>query len=475
MKRFIAFILVGCMLLFSAPALAQQVTDAELTLDFHFGARTGRYTGEVSGGLPDGSGTFVSVNEEEVEWTYTGEWSNGHFEGYGTTVWADGWREEGLYSNDNMNGEGAEYWGDTIYWRGIYVDDVFVQGQVFDKLGNPYFEGAFEDGFRIESPAEQAVRLAAFFGEAVDCDYDLIWDDYENYIGRKVVFAGRASYVWEDDDPTYQEFAIDVNNDPDEWIDAYGYMAKGEEEIAEGEENVMVFGVLLEKYRWEDDRGSHSAPLVQFVGVERLDFSCETLKVGSKGKAVKALQTRLQELGYLSGKIDGSFGKGTAQAVSNFQSASGLPADGVASLKTLYMLFATRNLPEQSGAVDASQPGVDVTGTYDFKGTKKLYGASLAMDPFTASVERSGSKMTISFSDKYATVITGTYDESTATFVGRDTRRPKNDDDATLWQMAETTIHFSAAGDAVAADGFLNTGELEIRTSIVVEFTLSKT
>jgi len=39
-------------------------------------------------------------------------------------------------------------------------------------------------------------------------------------------------------------------------------------------------------------------------------------------------------------KADGSYGKGTAQAVSDFQRASGLPEDGVASLKTLYTLFA---------------------------------------------------------------------------------------------------------------------------------------
>jgi len=343
MKRFIAYILIGCLVLFSAPALAQQVTDVEMTLDFNFGARIGRYTGEVSDGLPNGSGTFASINDEEVEWTYTGEWSNGHFEGYGETLWADGWREEGFYSNDYLNGEGAEYRGDTIRSRGIFANDLLVQGEVFDDLGNPYFEGEFEDGFRIESPAEQAVRLAAFFGEAVDYDYELIWDDYDKYIGQKVVCAGRISYVWEQEDGSaYQEFAIDADNDPDEWIDAFGYMAKGEERIAQGEENVMIYGVLLEKYRWEDESGKHSSPLVQFVGVERLDFSCEKLTVGSKGKGVKALQTRLQELGYLTGKIDGSFGKGTAQAVADFQKASGLPADGVASLKTLYMLFANR-------------------------------------------------------------------------------------------------------------------------------------
>lgn len=484
MKRFFVCLLAGC-LLFSAPALAQQVTDMELTLDFQFGARTGRYTGELSGGLPDGSGTFASVNDEEVEWTYTGEWSNGHLEGFGTTVWREGWSEEGLYSNDYLNGEAAEYRYGTVIRRGTYTNGFPVRGQEFDELGNPYFEGDFEDGFRIESAAEQAVRLAAFFSEAVDYDYDLIWRDYERYIGQKVVFAGKASHVWEGGYPAYQEFAIDINNDPDEWIDVFGFMAKGERAIVKGEENVMVYGVLLEKCRWEDDEGTHSAPMVQVVGVERLDFACQKLVTGSKGKGVKALQIRLKELGYYAGSVDGAFGKGTAQSVADFQSASGLPADGAASLKTLYTLFAAQNLPDGTGYT--AQPGldIDVAGTYAFIGIKKYPGYILVrgneaafttkMDPFTASVERSGSEMTISLGDESATVIRGTYDESTAAFTGRVAKT------TALWKKADVTIHFSFADGAVVGDGSLETGELVIetisptKTTILIEFTLTKT
>ena len=98
---------------------------------------------------------------------------------------------------------------------------------------------------------------------------------------------------------------------------------------------------MRDKYEWEDESGANAAPLVQIVGVERLDFSCERLAVGSRGDAVMELQTKLSNLGYLSGKIDGAYGKGTAQAVADFQTACRLPADGVASLKTLYLLYAT--------------------------------------------------------------------------------------------------------------------------------------
>ena len=62
------------------------------------------------------------------------------------------------------------------------------------------------------------------------------------------------------------------------------------------------------------------------------------LKIGSKGSDVKALQNKLIELGYLSGKADGVYGSKTAAAVKAFQQASKLTADGVAGEKTISKL-----------------------------------------------------------------------------------------------------------------------------------------
>ena len=367
MKKVIACMLVGCMVLFCATALAQQVTDADLTLDFHFGIRTGRYTGEVVNGLPNGKGSFISMNEDQEEWTYTGEWVDGHFEGQGATVWHNtDWREEGRYSSDYLNGEGTKFLGDIVQQQGVFTNGELVHGRVFDELGNLYFEGDFEDGLRVESPEAQANRLVLFFGEALEYDYGAVWKDYDRHIGKKVVFAGRVSYVWaHDDEPGFQEFALDVNNNSNEWIDVFGYMAKGESKVVVGDEDVMVFGVLMDKYRWEDNSGNHSAPLVQLIGIERLDFPCEPLSVGSKGKTVKALQTRLLELGYYSGSIDGDYGKGTKQSVIQYQEAIGLPASGVASLKTLYELFTKPTRTETEGAHDVP-PDQKQSETGDF-------------------------------------------------------------------------------------------------------------
>ena len=89
--------------------------------------------------------------------------------------------------------------------------------------------------------------------------------------------------------------------------------------------------------------------LTAFLLVLVLLFSCmqivqaekvQTLKKGSRGAAVKTLQTALKDLGFYQGKIDGIFGNGTRNAVKAYQRKNGLKADGVAGPKTLGKLYA---------------------------------------------------------------------------------------------------------------------------------------
>ena len=65
----------------------------------------------------------------------------------------------------------------------------------------------------------------------------------------------------------------------------------------------------------------------------------DTLRSGSRGSEVVALQTALKNLGYYTKSIDGIYGKGTIAAVKSFQKKTGLKVDGVAGPKTLAMLF----------------------------------------------------------------------------------------------------------------------------------------
>jgi N-acetylmuramoyl-L-alanine amidase len=54
-----------------------------------------------------------------------------------------------------------------------------------------------------------------------------------------------------------------------------------------------------------------------------------TLRVGSRGSQVQALQSRLARLGYWLGKVDGQFGDLTRQAVVAIQKVAGLSRDGI--------------------------------------------------------------------------------------------------------------------------------------------------
>lgn len=65
-----------------------------------------------------------------------------------------------------------------------------------------------------------------------------------------------------------------------------------------------------------------------------------SLQKGSKGDEVTKLQTRLSDLGYLTGKIDGEYGNQTKTAVQKFQERAGLKADGIAGVETQTLLFS---------------------------------------------------------------------------------------------------------------------------------------
>lgn len=61
-------------------------------------------------------------------------------------------------------------------------------------------------------------------------------------------------------------------------------------------------------------------------------------QMGSTGNEVTAVQTKLKDLGYYGGKIDGIFGTATKNAVLRFQRDRGLAADGIVGKKTLAAL-----------------------------------------------------------------------------------------------------------------------------------------
>ena len=71
-------------------------------------------------------------------------------------------------------------------------------------------------------------------------------------------------------------------------------------------------------------------------------------------EVIKALQTKLNALGYSCGTVDGVYGSATKSAVTKFQSANKLTADGIAGEKTMAALNKANSKSEYKVKVTAS-------------------------------------------------------------------------------------------------------------------------
>ncbi len=89
--------------------------------------------------------------------------------------------------------------------------------------------------------------------------------------------------------------------------------------------------------------GSVAFALDQSQGSARAVQAVQVLRLGSRGPAVRALQTSLVRLTYLpSGAVDGVFGMQTWHAVVAFQGWSGLARDGIVGSRTRSALSHAR-------------------------------------------------------------------------------------------------------------------------------------
>lgn len=95
------------------------------------------------------------------------------------------------------------------------------------------------------------------------------------------------------------------------------------------------------------------------TGTDGLSFTAyATQRSGSTGAQVKAVQTLLNAQGYPAGEADGSFGPATQSAVTAFQSAHALDADGVVGSRTWTALLsagATPTLAEGASGDDVKR------------------------------------------------------------------------------------------------------------------------
>jgi len=119
------------------------------------------------------------------------------------------------------------------------------------------------------------------------------------------------------------------------------------------------------------------------------------LKQGASGPQVVDLQSKLKQLGFSAGIVDGKFGPGTEKAVMAFQKSKGLTADGVAGPATFKALIsAIKKATDNKGDApsDPKSPvPLNLLTESDFKAAARLLNCDIAAIKAVAEVESSGS------------------------------------------------------------------------------------
>ena len=100
------------------------------------------------------------------------------------------------------------------------------------------------------------------------------------------------------------------------------------------------------------------------------------LTYGDKGEEVLRVQTALDRLGYNVGKLDGSYGAYTENAVRRFQKKHGLSVDGIAGTRTRELLYQLAEGVTVTAA-PAPVPAVPNTGTSSQRRNSSLPGITL--------------------------------------------------------------------------------------------------
>lgn len=125
-----------------------------------------------------------------------------------------------------------------------------------------------------------------------------------------------------------------------------------------------------------------AAPTAPYANIMDFSQSEQTLsRLGSRGEEVRRVQTKLRELGFYRGSVDGIYGTQTQAAVRAFQRSVGITADGIAGPQTLLYLGL--------GGSSGSSGGGSSSGGYSSNDQwllAKVIAAEARGEPYTGQV-----------------------------------------------------------------------------------------
>ena len=127
---------------------------------------------------------------------------------------------------------------------------------------------------------------------------------------------------------------------------------------AAGLEETGVATAALQALLYSDSAPAYTPTATQAVTGDRYypyTLAMAELSEGSSGELVVYLQTRLAELGYFDGTVDGQYGSATAAAVRAVQANMGLEQTGVAGVTFQEHLYSEATPPSDTAMYDETQ------------------------------------------------------------------------------------------------------------------------
>ena len=115
-------------------------------------------------------------------------------------------------------------------------------------------------------------------------------------------------------------------------------------------------GYMMKKYVTQ----SPSAAAAAAASIKALGSAPGIMRIGDENSDVKKLQQALDILGYYDGRIDGIYGDGTTQAVTQYQKDEGLEADGYAGTSTVTSIFGSCS---KTSMTTQPEPGSTASGS----------------------------------------------------------------------------------------------------------------
>ncbi|MDL2259220.1 hypothetical protein LJC42_08780 [Eubacteriales bacterium OttesenSCG-928-K08] len=180
------------------PAPLEKVEALEIALKLCFegeaASYSGVYTGELLDGLPHGQGSFASMDQDDDAFVYTGQWSAGNFEGDGKLEWENDDWYSGVFKNGLLNGTGQQYNNHVLVFDGVYENHLMASGKLNDNSGQPFYEGEFREGQRLEDAAALEARIAGYNKICVPFTVEVM-KNFASYAGQIILIDCEVTKV----------------------------------------------------------------------------------------------------------------------------------------------------------------------------------------------------------------------------------------------------------------------------------------